>query len=155
MEITYITTISLVWLVYTFLFADIDAQITDVVNRLKFALSINASNGAVKLELLQAHAHMGIPEIIAYGENMAQVDPKGTKIIENFAEKYNLVEAFKKILMWNLFFLTAHVIVYSFFYISSISFIQVHIIVSLLIGALFYWVSRKELSSLAFSQVTF
>lgn len=156
MEIIFLTTISLVWLVYTFLFADADKQIIDAFNRLKFALSINRDTHGVNPTLLQVHGCMGIPEIISYGEGMSKVDPMTAKNVEVFARKYLKVENYKRILIWNLFILTTHAVIYNiFFYFSSPLIIQVHIIISLFLGAFFYWYTQKELSTLIFSEVQF
>lgn len=158
MEIAFITTVSLVWLIYTFLFGDIDKLVIDTVNRLKFALSINVAGdkvGAVNLTLLQAHGQMGIPEIISYGKQMAASDKRGSGLIELFAKKYSSIESFKRTLFWNLFALTAHAVIYGVFCSSTLFLLQLHIIASLALAAIFYWYSYKELSSLAFSEIKF
>lgn len=152
-EIPFITTISLVWLIYTFLFSDADKQILDALNRLKFALSINPNNHHLDLALLQAHGFMGIPEIIYYGEGMPQLDA-AAKNIKVFATRYNSIERFKSILMVNLFLLTAHVVFYDKFY-NCFNYLQLHIILSLILGGVFYWWTAKKLSALIFSQVEF
>jgi hypothetical protein len=153
MEIAYITTISLVWLIYTFLISDIDRQVTDALNRLKFALSIKPTNHHVDLSLLQAHGLMGIPEIVDYGSNMSKTDP-GFTIIAKFNEQYKKIERFKQLLIWNLFALTAHAIAYTFLSFSNLALIQAHIIISLVLGIFFYWCARKKLSTLIFSKIS-
>lgn len=153
MEITYITTISLTWLIYTFLISDIDKQIMDVLNRLKFALSINPTNHHVDLNLLQAHGLMGIPEIIDYGTAMPS-NNSGSNIINQFKKRYKVVEGFKMTLMWNLFALSVHAVIYSILCFSNILLLQTHIIFSLFLGIIFYWYTQKELSTLTFSKLS-
>ena len=158
MEIAFITTVSLVWLIYTFLFDDVDKLISDTLNRLRFALSINIAGGKegdVNLTLLHVHGQMGIPEILSYGEAMADTDKRGSGLIKLFGNKHSSVEKFKKILLWNLFTLTAHAVVYSTLYLSTLFILQSHIIISLFLTVAFYWYSHKELSSLVFSEIKF
>ncbi len=155
MEIAYITTISLVWLIYTFLISDADKQVIDVLNRLRFALSVDINTHSLSTSLLQAHGQMGIPEIIAYGKGMADSDPTMAKRINGFEIKYEAIEKFKRILMWNLFILTAHAVIFSISCFSSILLIQIHVIISLFLGLIFYWYTRKKLSTLVFSKVQF
>lgn len=155
MEIAFITTVSLVWLIYIFLFGDIDKLISDTLTRLKFALSINitgAQIGAVNLTLLQVHGQMGIPELLSYGEQMTNSDTRGAGLIKLFGSKHSSVETFKKVLLWNLFVLTAHAVIYSVLCLDTLFILQIHIIISLFLAIIFYWYSHKKLSSLVFSE---
>lgn len=147
MEIPFITTISLVWLIYTYLFIEADKQILDLFNRLKFSLAIN-NKGAIEKIQLEVKMYLGIPEVISFGEILKN-DDAHKKNIGFFERKIRDIDLAKRFLIINLFLLTFHPI-----FVPSCWFItmEIHIILSLIFGLCFYW-HIQQLPNLKFSQV--
>jgi len=143
----FITTISLVWLIYIFLFTESDKQILDLFNRLKFSLAIN-NEGAVEKIQLDIKMYMGIPEVISMGKIFKSGDSH-KKNIETFKKKTWNIDLFKKLLIVNLFLLTIHPWLN---FLNCFFSMQIHIILSLIFGLCFYWYVQ-QLPSLEFSRI--
>ncbi|MBU6142055.1 hypothetical protein KGO95_02985 [Patescibacteria group bacterium] len=146
MEIPFITTITLVWLIYTFIFVDADKQILDLFNRLKFSLSVN--EGRIDKTQLDVKMQLGILEISDLGKTFNQNDPY-RKNIEIFERKVGDVDLVKKILMINLFLLTIHPF---FRFFDCFLNLETHLIISLIAVAPFYWYIQG-IQKIRFSQI--
>jgi hypothetical protein len=147
MDIPFITTISLVWLIYTYLFTEADKQILDLFNRLKFSLSVN-NEGAIESEQLKVKVYMGIPEVISMGKIFEPGDIQKNNI-EKFENKILSIDLFKKILVFNLFILTLHP---WFYFLNCFFSMQLHIVLSLFLSLFFYW-QVQLLPNLEFTRV--
>ncbi len=147
MDIPFITSISLVWLIYTYLFIEADRQILDLFNRLKFSLAVNNA-GMIEKEQLEVKMYLGIPEVISLGQVFSKNDSHRNNI-EQFEKKIKNIDVLRKLLMINLFLLTFHPLLCFFNYFLTL---QAHLVLSLIFSLCFYWYVQK-LPQLIFSKM--
>lgn len=141
MEIPFITTITLTWLIYTYLFTEADRQILDLFNRLKFSLSIN-NKGEIEQDQLIIKMKLGIPEIIELGNFFKKNNEqdKQAKSIEKFRDIIQQIIQTKNFLFINLFIFTIHPL---FSFLDCFLSMEIHLILSLIMGLIFYWYIQK------------
>jgi hypothetical protein len=142
----YISVLSLVWVIYLFLFTEADRQVTELLNRIKYSLSINEKGHFDQPQFI-AKQPMGVHEIIQLGRFIDQTHSHA-KFINKFANKYDQIEKAKIFLISNLFLLTADILISYFIQIMNFIDLQrivltIHISVSLIFSVVFYFYVSK------------
>lgn len=139
--------VSLVWVIYIFLFTGYDKILSDTFQRLKCAIAIDI-DGRFNLKQQQVTEHMGLLEIFEFGKKLNK-DLSRAQQIERFRLQYIFINGLKKLLEINLILLTIHGFVWP---VSFLSF-KIHLIFSLFLIFSFY-LSYNTLNSLRFINFT-
>ncbi|MFO1519073.1 MAG: hypothetical protein U1F57_05355 [bacterium] len=134
-----ITVVTLVWVIYSFLFIEADRELAELLRRVKFAIAINKS-GVLDLNDFNAKQHLSAIEVIELGEIVQDIQFKAK--IQKFKEKYSCVGIIKKISAINLLLLSGFVTLDFFTHPNKcfIAWIKIHIVLSIFFSLIFYFI---------------
>jgi len=138
MENDFLTILALIWVIYIYLFTETDRQISELLNRLKFSISIG--DKGVDMQQLQVKQQLGAQEIIDLEKMIEEGHPRKKKI-NNFHKEYREINQGKTFLIWNLFLLSFGIIILTLLGVPhclAVGF-QVYITLSLVFAFIFYF----------------
>jgi hypothetical protein len=134
-----LTAVSIIWVIYIFLYTETDKQINELFRRLKFTFGIH--EGVFNLQLYAAEQHLGIPEVFEHLNTFPNSPRAGG--IKKFKQQYKIIERIKVASLVNLFLLSLVGLAITLGWLSKecwISWGKIHTTVSLIFSLFYYYV---------------